>query len=155
MSNTISIDYDGSIVAGLTSTWSFVPGGTEITNRNAGVILIEVPSLWTCLAYTISPEGTSNITCLIIVDSFASSVYYWVSLIAFFADSFLEIELLAGTLDLTANSIFVEIVSIGTFDTGITAPDSAPDIVIELGEECGVVELFLAQLHLLCWDSAC
>ena len=62
---------------------------------------------------------------------------------------------MASALNFTANSIFVEIVSIGTFDTGITAPDSAPEIVIELGEECGVVKLFLTELHLLCGYGAC
>ena len=155
MSDTVSINYDRSIVAGFASTTGLIPGGAEVTNGNADIIFIEVPSLWACLADAIGPDSTSNIAGLIIVNSFATSVDYWIALIAFFADSFLEVELLASALNFTANSIFVEIISIGAFDAGITAPDSAPEIVIELGEECGVVKLFLTELQLLCGYGAC
>jgi hypothetical protein len=66
-----------------------------------------------------------------------------VTFIASFADSFLEVELLTSTLNFTANSIFIEIVSLGAFDTGVSTPDSAAEIVIKLGEKSGVVELLL------------
>ena len=66
----------------------------------------------------------------------------------------LDVELLARSLDLTADSILIEIISFGALDTGVATPDSAAEVVIELGEECGVVELFLGELHLLCGGSA-
>lgn len=62
--------------------------------------------------------------------------------------------MLASALDLAANSVLIEIISIRALDTGVSAPDSAPEIVIELGEERGVVELFFGELHLLCGGSA-
>ena len=45
MSDTGSFNYDGSIVAGFASTTGFIPGGAEVTNGNADIIFIEVPSL--------------------------------------------------------------------------------------------------------------
>ena len=62
--------------------------------------------------------------------------------------------MLAVSLDFTADSILIEIISFGALDTGVATPDPAAEIVIELGEECGVVELFLGELHLLCGGSA-
>ena len=45
MGDTGSINYDRSIVAGFTSATGFIPGGTDVTNGNADIIFIEVPSL--------------------------------------------------------------------------------------------------------------
>ena len=60
------------------------------------------------------------------------------------------IELLAGALDLAANSIFIEEEPIGAFQARILAPHLAPEVVVELGHEGGIVELLSAQLIVLC-----
>lgn len=154
MSNTGSINNNGSIIACTTSTTGLIPGGTEVTYWYTDTISIEVPSLGAWLANSIWPDSTTNIASLVIINSLASSINYWISFITLFTDSFLEVELLASTLYFTANSIFVEIISIRALNAGITAPDSTSEIIIELGEESGVVELLLTKLHLLCGNGA-
>ena len=112
MGNTGTVLDDGSVVAGTAGTGGFVPGGAEVTDGNADAIGIEEPSLGAGLADALGPDGASNIVLLVVVDSLASSVDDGVAFVALFADSFLEVELLAGTLDLAADSVLVEIVSI-------------------------------------------
>lgn len=67
----------------------------------------------------------------------------------------MDIELLAGALDLAADAILVEVVSFGALDAGVATPDSAAEVVIKLHEKCRVAELLLGELHLLSRGLGC
>ena len=72
-----------------------------------------------------------------------------VPFVALLTDAFLKVELLAFTLNLAADSVLIEIVVLRALDAGVLVPDSAAEVVIELSEERGVVELLLGELQLL------
>jgi hypothetical protein len=72
-----------------------------------------------------------------------------VSSIADFADSLLGIELLAGFLDLAADSVLVEEVSIGALQAGVSAPHFAPEVVVNFSEQGSVIKLVRGERELL------
>lgn len=49
---------------------------------------------------------------------------------------------MASSLDLATDALAVEVVSVGTLETGVIAPDFAAEVVVELGEESSVLEFF-------------
>lgn len=78
-----------------------------------------------------------------------------VSLITLLAESLLGIELFAGLLDLAADAVFVEVEPIGALKAGIFAPDLAAEVVVELGEECGILKLGFRELVFLGKTKPC
>ena len=91
------------------------------------------------MADSIGPHGTSDIGGGTDVDFFAFAVDYLISFITFFANSFLLVKLKAFTLNFTAHSVFIEIISWRAFDTRVVVPDSASEVIIELDKEGRVV----------------
>lgn len=96
-----------------------------------------------------SPDGASDVGEGVDVGALALAVNDAVAFVALFADSLLDIELLAGALDLAADAILVEVVSFGALDAGVATPDSAAEVVIKLHEKGRVAELSLGELNLL------
>ena len=80
----------------------------------------------------IDPDSASGEGSFVDINSFASAIYYIVAFVAFFADAFLEVKLLTGSLNFAANSIFIKVVSVGAFNAGVDAPDFAAEVIIEL-----------------------
>ncbi|MCB1084226.1 MAG: hypothetical protein KDK61_07930 [Simkania sp.] len=111
MGDTVSVLNNGSVVAGEAFSGVFVPGVAEIAHGDASLFSVEVPSLGASLAYVVVPEGASDVGRGGFVDLLALAVDDGVSLKAFFADSFFLVELLAGSLDLAADSVLIEVVS--------------------------------------------
>ena len=126
----------------------------EITDWDADIIFVEEPSLGARLTFSIEPDGTSRVGSSNGTLFFALSVDYIVSFVAFFADSFLLIELLASSLNFTTNSVFIEVVSIGAFDAGVFEPDFAAKVIIELSQESGVTQLLRSKFHGLSCDAS-
>ncbi len=60
------------------------------------------------------------------------------------------VELLAGALHFAADSVFIEEETVGTLQAGGVTPDLAAEVVVEFGEQGGVVELSFSQLEVLC-----
>jgi hypothetical protein len=124
-----------------------VPSAAEVADGNTNVVLVEVPSLGTGLADSLRPPSTSNVVGRSSVDSGALAIDDGVSLIASLTDSFLNVELEAVALDLTADSVSIEVVSLRTFDTRVTTPDPASEVVIKLDKESGIGQLLFGQLY--------
>ncbi len=83
----------------------------------------------------------------------AFAIDHGIAFVTLFADSLLGIELLAGSLDLAANALAVEVVSVRALEAGVVAPDLAAEVVIEGGEEGCVLELVLRESELLCAEG--
>ena len=123
-----------------------VPGGAEIADGNTDIIGVGVPSLGALGTDTIDPDGASDVGDGVDIDLFASSVDDLVTFIALLTDAFLEVELLAFSLDLAADTVLIEIVVFRALDAGVIIPDSAAEVVIKLDEEGRIVELLLGEL---------
>ena len=137
---------NGSVVAGEAGTGLGVPGGAEIADGNTDIIGVGVPSLGALGTDTIDPDGASDVGDGVDIDLFASSVDDLVTFIALLTDAFLEVELLAFSLDLAADTVLIEIVVFRALDAGVIIPDSAAEVVIKLDEEGRIVELLLGEL---------
>lgn len=57
-------------------------------------------------------------------------------------------------MDLAADSVLVEVVSVRTLEAGVHTPHLAAEVVIQLGQEGGVGEVSCGQLELLGGDSS-
>lgn len=116
----------------------------KVTYRNASLISVEVPSLGASFAYIAFPKSTSDVGRGSLVDLRALTINDGVSLKALLTDSLFLVELLTGSLDLTANSVLIKVVSFGTLEAGVAAPNFTSKVVIKLYEESSVLELLLA-----------
>jgi hypothetical protein len=143
MSDTVAVFNNGSVVAGEALSGIFIPGVAKVTNRDADFFLVEIPSLGAGLADTIGPSSAANVWWSSGIDFRALAVNNRVSFKAFFANSFLKVKLLAGSLNLTAHSVFIEVISCRAFDAWVTAPDSTTEVVVKFDEEGRVVKLFM------------
>jgi hypothetical protein len=148
--NTLSFSNDGSIVALCAGAGGLVPWWAEVADFNTHFVSIEVPSLWALAAHSVFPLGASNFVWCAFIDFSAFAIDNWVSLIAFLADSFFGIELFACTLDFAADSVFIEVVSVGALDAGVLTPNFTAKIVVELGKKSFVIELVSRELVILC-----
>ena len=144
--DALSFLNNGSVVAGEAGTGLGVPGGAEIADGNTDIIGVGVPSLGALGTDTIDPDGASDVGDGVDIDLFASSVDDLVTFIALLTDAFLEVELLAFSLDLAADTVLIEIVVFRALDAGVIIPDSAAEVVIKLDEEGRIVELLLGEL---------
>jgi hypothetical protein len=81
---------------------------------------------------------------------YAFPVYDNIAFVALLTDSLLRIELLAGTLNFAANSIFIEEEPFGALKTGILAPNFTAKIVVELCEKGGIIEFGSRECIILC-----
>lgn len=147
--DTLTVLDDGSVVAGEAGSGGVVPGGAEIADGDADTFGVGVPSFGALGAGSVNPDGASDVGGGVDIGLFAFAVDDLVSFVALLTDAFLKIELLAFTLNLAADSVLIEIVVLRALDAGVLVPDSAAEVVIELSEERGVVELLLGELQLL------
>lgn len=99
-------------------------------------------------ASSVFPHCASDVGLGSGVDLCAFSVYHCVALVAFLTDSLLGVELLAGALDFAADTFAIEVVSIRALEAGVSAPNLAAEVVIELGQKCSVIELLVSELDL-------
>jgi hypothetical protein len=148
--NAFSISNNRSVVAFCAfSTW-LVPWWAKVAYLNANVVTIEVPSLRALGANSIFPLGASDVFRGAFIDFSAFAIDNWVTFIAFFANSFFGIELFACTLNLAADSIFIEEVSIRALNARVFAPNFTTKIVVKLGKKFFVIELISRELIILC-----
>lgn len=141
---------DGSVVAGGALSGDLIPGGAEIADSGANLSRVEEPSLGALGTDSVTPDSAADVLSGGGIDLLALAIDDRVSSIALFADALLGIELLAGGLDLAADSIFIEEEPIGAFEARILAPHLTSEIVVELGHKGGIVEVLSAELIILC-----
>ena len=139
-----------SIVAGSALSGDIIPSGAEIADGGANLGRVEEPSLRALDTNSVTPDSAADVVGGSGVYLFALAINDGVSSIALLADALLGIELLAGALNLTAYSIFIEEEPIGAFQARILAPHLTAEVVVELGHEGGIVELLSAKLVILC-----
>ena len=147
--DTSSFLNDGSIVASEAGSSGSVPGGAEIADLDTDFLSVGVPSLGALGTDTIGPDGASDVGGSVDIGLFALAIDDLISLVALFTDAFLEVELLAFSLDFAADSVLIEIVVLGALDAGVIIPDPAAKVVIKLYEESRIVELLFGQGQLL------
>lgn len=141
---------DGSVVAGCALSGDIIPGGAEIANSGANLGGVEKPSLGALNTDSVTPDSAADVVRCGGINLLALAINDGVSSIALLADALLGIELLAGTLNLAANSIFIEEEPIGAFQAGILTPHLATEVVVKLSHESGIVELLSTKLVVLC-----
>jgi hypothetical protein len=141
---------DNVAVVALSAGTSLLPWWAEIGDGGANLLGIEEPSLGALGADSVVPEGASDISSGGLVDLGALTIDDGIPLVALLADTFLNVELLAGALHLTADSVFIEEETLRTLQAGGLTPHLAAEVVVELGQQGGVLELFLGQLQVLC-----
>ena len=141
---------NGSVVASETGTGGVIPGRAKIADGDTNIVGIEIPSFGALCTNTRNPDSASNVGGSGGIGLVACAVDDLVALIALLTDTLLEIELLACSLDLTADTVFIEIVVLGALDTRVTIPDPAAKVVIKLYKESGIAQLRLGELELLC-----
>lgn len=140
---------NGSVVAGGALSGDLIPGGAEIADSGANLSRVEEPSLGALGTDSVTPDSAADVASGGGIDLLALAIDDRVSSIALLADALLGIELLAGTLNLTADSIFIEEEPIGAFEARILAPHLTSEIVVELGHEGCIVELLSTKLVIL------
>jgi len=77
---------------------------------------VRIPSFGALGTDTIGPDSTSDVAGSINICLFALTIDNLVSLVALFTDTFLKVELLALSLDIAADSVFIEIVVLRALD---------------------------------------
>lgn len=102
-----------------------VPGGAEIADWGADSIGVEEPPLRALDAGVSVPLGTS----IVLGCELAGAIDNGIALIAGLADSLSLIELAAEIADLAADSILIERIPIGAFETLILGPGLASIII--------------------------
>ena len=137
--NTGAVGDDVAEIAGDAGS-AVAPCGAEVADGVADFIGVEIPTHGAFCTGSVLPGCASNVFFCFFVNLCAFAVDHRVSLVALLADSLLSIELLAGALDLTADSLAVEEVSIRALEAGFVAPYFTAKIVIEGSKERSVVE---------------
>lgn len=100
-------------------------------------------------AGTVFPDCAADVISCVFVLLLAFAIDDLVAFVALLADSLLGIELLAGLLDLAADAVFVEVEPIRALKAGIFTPDFAAEVIVELGEEGGILKLGFRELVVL------